>query len=124
MTQAALVSEVGAWGGPFVAIALLFFAFTSIVANYYYGETSLLYIRHDLRLLLPYRLLVLAMVMLGAVAETPLVWAAADVAMGFMALINLTAIVLLSGLVVLILRDYEDQRRTGAERVLRAEALQ
>lgn len=115
MTQAALVSEVGAWGGPFVAIALLFFAFTSIVANYYYGETSLLYIRHDLRLLLPYRLLVLAMVMLGAVAETPLVWAAADVAMGFMALINLTAIVLLSGLVVLVLRDYEDQRRNGAE---------
>ena len=44
-----------------------------------------------------------------------MVWAAADVAMGVMALINLVAILLLSGLVVLILRDYEEQRRFGAE---------
>jgi AGCS family alanine or glycine:cation symporter len=115
LTQAALVAEVGAWGAPFIAIALLFFAFTSIVANYYYGETSLLYIFQSHAALLPYRLLVLVMVMTGAVAETPLVWAAADVAMGLMALINLTAIILLSGLVVKILRDYEEQRHHGVE---------
>ncbi len=115
MTQAALSAEVGPWGGPFVAVALLFFAFTSIVANYYYGETSLLYIRRDRRLLLPYRLLVLCMVMLGAVAKTPLVWAMADVAMGLMALINLAAILLLSGLVALVMRDYDEQRRAGGE---------
>lgn len=113
MTQAALVNEVGAWGAPFIAIALLFFAFTSIVANYYYGETSLAYIRQDPRLLLLYRLLVLGMVMMGAVTDTPLVWDLADVAMGGMALINLVAIVLLSGLLAKVLRDYEKQRRAG-----------
>lgn len=113
MTQTALVTEVGAWGAPFIAIALLFFAFTSIVANYYYGETSLLYIKGDLRVLLPYRLLVLAMIMMGAVTATPLVWNIADVAMGCMALINLVAIVLLGGVLVKVLRDYEKQRKAG-----------
>jgi AGCS family alanine or glycine:cation symporter len=84
-------------------------------APYRFVETSLLYIHGDTYILLPFRLLVLAMVMIVAVAEKPLVWATADVAMGFMALINLVALILLSGIVVKLLRDYEEQRRHGVE---------
>ena len=114
LTQNALSDSVGAWGKPFIAIALVFFAFTSILANYYYGETSLLFINHgDHRALAPFRIVVLAMIVFGALVNATLVWDMADVAMGLMALLNLVAILLLSGKAFAVIGDYEQQRRTG-----------
>lgn len=109
LTQAALVSEVGAWGSAFVAVALQFFAFTSIVANYYFGETSLLFVVPDRRALAPFRLFVLGFVMFGALARIELVWKLADLSMGLMAVLNLVAVVLLSGLAFKVMRDYLEQ---------------
>ena len=113
LTQASLAKQVGSWGSPFVAIILQFFAFTSIVANYYFGETSLLFLAGTRRVLAPFRLIVLGCVMFGAVAELQLVWSLADLSMGLMALLNIVAILLLSPVAFTVIRDYTDQLKGG-----------
>lgn len=115
LTQDSLAAQVGGWGSQFVAIALIFFVFTSIVANYYYGETSVLFINKNHRLLIPLRILVVAMVLFGALAEVPTVWDLADVALGLMAMVNLIAILLLSNQAIRVIKDYEKQLKSGRE---------
>ncbi len=113
LTQEALVSQVGDWGAAFIAIAILLFAFTSIIANYSYGESNIEYIFKCRKAILLYRIAVLAMVLMGAVMDLPLIWSFADLSMGMMAVINLVAIALLSGVAFALMKDYEDQRRAG-----------
>ncbi|GLT17184.1 sodium:alanine symporter [Vibrio zhanjiangensis] len=114
LTQAALSSQVGSWGGIFVAIAIFFFAFTSIIANYSYAETNLIFLEHNHKAGLGiFRIVVLGMVMFGAVASLPVVWSLADVSMGMMAIVNLVAILLLSGIVIKLAKDYNRQLKAG-----------
>lgn len=113
LTQAALGSQIGPMGEYLVAMAILLFAFTSIIANYYYGESNLMFIKNDKRLLMAYRAGVLAMVVWGSVSSLPTVWDFADAAMGVMATINMVAIMMLSGLVAEILKDYDLQVAEG-----------
>ncbi|MGF1785182.1 sodium:alanine symporter family protein [Photobacterium swingsii] len=114
LTQRALSSQVGGWGAIFIAVAIFFFAFTSLVANYSYAETNLIFLEHNHKAgLNVFRVVVLGMVMFGAVADLPTVWAMADVSMGMMAIINLVAIVLLSGTVVKLAADYNKQLSQG-----------
>jgi AGCS family alanine or glycine:cation symporter len=117
LTQESLSTQVGGWGSGFVAIILQFFAFTSIVANYYFGETSVLFLAGTRRVLIPFRTIVLGFVMFGAVAKLQTVWMLADLSMGFMALLNLAAILLLSPIAVKVMRDYTDQLGRGVEPV-------
>ena len=109
LTQDSLSAQVGDWGGQFIAIALVFFSFTSIVANYYYGETTVLFLNGDHRILIPLRLIVMAMVIWGSVQSIDLVWNTADAALGLMALVNLTAILLLAKIAIPVIKDYEKQ---------------
>ena len=114
LTQAAMTVHIGDAGRYFIAVAIFFFAFTSIIGNYAYAENALTY----LKLATPagittLRLLALGMVLWGAVQTVAVVFDAADAAMGLMASINLVAIVLLSGLVVKLLRQYLTQQREG-----------
>jgi AGCS family alanine or glycine:cation symporter len=114
LTQTALSSQVGEWGGIFVAVAIFFFAFTSIIANYSYAETNLIFLEHNHKAGLGiFRIIVLGMVMFGAVASLPVVWALADVSMGLMAIVNLIAILLLSGIVIKLAKDYNRQLDEG-----------
>lgn len=114
LTQRAVSSQVGDWGAVFVAVAIFFFAFTSIIANYSYAETNLIFLEHNHKGGLGlFRLVVLGMVMFGAVASLPVVWALADVSMGLMAIVNLVAILLLSGIVVKLAKDYNRQLSEG-----------
>ena len=114
LTQNALADSVGAWGKPFIAVALVFFAFTSILANYYYGETSLLFINNgNHRQLVVLRIAVLFMIMFGALVNASLIWDMADVAMGIMALLNLVAILILGRVAFAVIDDYNAQRRAG-----------
>lgn len=115
LTQDALSASVGDWGGDFIALALVFFAFTSIVANYYYGETSVLFLNGDHRILIPMRILVVACVFGGAVASVGTVWDIADVALGLMALVNLSALALLSTVGIKVIKNYEAQLKLGLE---------
>lgn len=114
LTQRALSSQVGEWGNIFIAVAIFFFAFTSLVANYSYAETNLIFLGyHHKTGLTVFRCAVLLMVIFGALADLPTVWAMADVSMGMMALINLIAIILLSGTVVKLAADYNKQLSQG-----------
>nr|WP_267134723.1 sodium:alanine symporter family protein [Vibrio sp. A1-b2] len=114
LTQRALSSQVGDWGGVFIAMAIFFFAFTSIIANYSYAETNLIFLEHNNKKgLVVFRLIFLSMVMFGALATLPTVWAMADVSMGLMAIVNLIAILLLSGTVIKLAKDYNRQLDAG-----------
>ena len=113
LTQSALESEVGSIGATFVAVAVFFFAFTSIVSNYYYGETNLQFISSKRWPVTVYRFLVGGMVMVGSVTSLDLVWAMADIFMGLMTLCNLLAIFLLGKYAIRLLRDYQAQRKAG-----------
>ncbi|SPW30594.1 Na+/alanine symporter [Edwardsiella tarda] len=119
LTQRALSSAVGDWGGTFIAVAIFFFAFTSIIANYAYAESNLIFLEHNHPSgLIFLRLGTLGMVMFGALAELPLVWKMADLSMALMAITNLIAILLLSGVAFKLARDYNHQRRLGLVPIL------
>ena len=115
LTQAALSAEVGSAGGIFVALAILLFAFSSIIGNYYYGEANIRFITSQKWVLLLYRLMVGGMVLFGALASLDLVWSLADVTMGLMTICNLIAIALLSKQAFLLLQDYMQQKRSGTK---------
>ena len=112
LTQFALIVHVGVWAKYFLAIVILFFAFTSVVANYYYAESNLKYIHPSPTLLFIMRLLVLAMVVFGAVSSMMFVWDLADLTMAFMAIINMISILLLSKIAIRALKDYETQEKS------------
>lgn len=113
LTQRALESEIGKIGSSFIAIAVFFFAFTSIVSNYYYGETNLRFIRDSDSLIVGYRLSVGAMVLIGSLTSLEFVWGLADMFMGLMTLCNLTALAFLGRYAIILLRDYNSQRTKG-----------
>lgn len=121
LTQAALAEHVGGAGAWFVAVAIFFFAFTSIIGNYSYAENAVIYIGHGHTTgFVLLRLGTLAMVVWGALQSVATVFNVADASMGLMATINLVAIVLLSATVVKLTRDYFAQRKAGIEPVFHA----
>lgn len=114
LTQVSLDAEVGrGLGTIFVAVAIFCFAFTSIVANYYYGETNLQFITSRRWVISVYRLLVAAMVFIGAISTLDFVWAFADITMGLMTICNLAAIAVLGRYAIILLDDYRAQRLRG-----------
>lgn len=114
LTQAAMTVHIGEAGRYFIAVAIFFFAFTSIIGNYAYSEAAMVYLGvGGNTFLMGLRVAVLAMVVWGAQATVAVVFDAADAAMGLMASINLVAICLLSGTVVKLTRDYFAQKRSG-----------
>ena len=114
LTQLALVEHLGQWGDEFVSLALVLFAFSSILYNYYLGENSLSYLSNDNRTLLDvFRLLVLGLVLWGALQDLSTVFAFADLTMGLLGLVNLLAIGLLYRTGLRLLRDYDGQMAAG-----------
>ena len=121
--QAALGATFGPAGNWFITVMTLFFAFTTILGNYYYCESNLHYIlsREARKMeLLVFRIIAVLIVFQGARLNFSLVWDTADVTMGFMALINLPSIVLLAKPALLALQDYTRQRREGKDPVFHA----
>jgi len=118
LTQEAMVMHIGEAGRYFIAIAIFFFAFTSIIGNYAYAENAMVFLKLDNRgTISALRIAVLLMVVWGAVQTVAVVFNAADAAMGLMATVNLIAIVLLSGTVAKLTKDYFDQKKaTGNPR--------
>lgn len=123
LTQASLDVHLGSWAPYFLAIAILFFAFSSIIGNYYYGETNIEFINAHSGWLTAYRFGVLAMVMFGALAQVQLVWNMADLFMGFMAVLNLVVIAMLGKIAFKVLDDYTAQRKAGKNPVFFAKNI-
>ena len=119
LTQEALTTQIGGAGRIFVAIAIFFFAFSSIIGNYYYGEANIKFITSSRKVLNAYRLLVGVMVMSGAAMSLQTVWSLADLTMALMTLCNIAAILLLGGQVMTLLKDYRKQKSAGLDPVFR-----
>ena len=125
--QAAVESILPGWGAGFVALALFFFAFTTIMAYYYMAETNLTYVAgtgrtHPLAILL-LRLGIMAMVVFGAFHNATQAWALGDIGVGLMAWLNIIAILILHKPAMLALRDYEAQKKAGKDPVFDPDAL-
>ena len=114
LTQAALSAEVGAFGPPFIAVAIFLFAFSSIIGNYYYGEANIRFLTSSTSVLTVYRLLSGgAMVMFGALASLEFVWNLGDLCMALLTACNLFAIIALGKYAFRLLDDYRQQKRKG-----------
>jgi AGCS family alanine or glycine:cation symporter len=124
LTQEALVSSLGPWVNVVLILIMLLLGFTSIIGNYYYGESNVEFLSSGNRgVLMGYRALATVMVLVGAVAATGLLWDLGDAIMGLMALVNLIAIGLLSGKAFRLLKDYQAQRKAGRNPVFTRDRL-
>ena len=117
LTQAALSFHIGEIGKTLIAVAILFFAFSSIIGNYYYGESNVAFLcngsRHTSTVINAYRLVLGLLVFLGSLMTIDLVWALVDFCMVIMTTCNLIAILILGRYALRLLDDYQQQRRAG-----------
>jgi len=124
--QTALENIMPGFGSLFVAIALLFFAGTTIVAYYYIAETNISYLNRATNR--PWMGLVLKLCMIsatiyGAVKTADVAWALGDLGVGLMAWLNIIAILLMRNTAFKCLRDYEAQKKLGKDPEFDPQAL-
>ena len=118
-TQYALESVMGGFGKTFVAVALFFFAFTTLLAYYYIAETNVAYIRRTIRFpgeLVILKFALMTSVFYGTIRSADLAWALGDVGVGIMAWLNIVGILILflmGSPALKALKDYERQRKEG-----------
>ena len=116
--QAAVESVIPGFGAAFVAVAIFFFAFTTIMAYYYMAETNLTYLNDNAKrplTVLVLRLGIIGMVIFGAVHNAQLAWALGDIGVGLMAWLNIVAILIVQKPAMIALRDYERQKKLGLD---------
>lgn len=111
--QAAIKANVGEWGIHFITVSIFAFAFTSLIGNYCYAESNILFIKNNKVVLNLFRITCLVAIFLGAQADFSVVWNLADVTMGFMAIVNIIAMFLLGKVALKVLRNYEEQKKAG-----------
>lgn len=114
LTQVALESEIGSSGPVFVAVAIFLFAFSSIIANYYYGEANIRFMTSSRRVMTIYRVCSGGvMVMIGALVTLEVAWNMIDFCMALLTACNLVAIMALGKYAFRLLDDYRRQKREG-----------
>ena len=114
LTQSALQSKIGDAGPVFIAVAIFLFAFSSIIANYYYGEANIRFMTKSRSVMTVYRILSGGvMVMLGALVSLDMAWNMVDLCMALLAACNLVAIIALGKYAFRLLDDYRSQKRQG-----------
>lgn len=115
-TQAAVDSVLKGFGGQFVSIALIFFVFTTLMAYYFYSESSIIYIfssgkkgsrKAENLCIWLFRFAILGATVFGAVRETNVIWQLGDIGVGIMAWINVAALLLLCPKAIYSLKEYE-----------------
>ena len=115
--QKAISANVGNWGIHFITFSIFAFAFTSLIGNYCYAESNILFIKNNKVLLNIFRVTCLAAVFLGAQADFGMVWNLADVTMGLMAIVNIIAMFMLGKIALKVLKHYEKQKKEGKKPV-------
>lgn len=124
LTQVALSHSVGSWGAMFITVCIFLFAFSSVIGNYYYGETNLEFLGVSKTTLNVFRALVVAFVFWGCIAPLGFVWDLADMFMGIMALMNIIVITILSPKAIVVIKDYFRQRKEGKNPTFSAKAIE
>ena len=119
LVQAAFAEHfMGNWGYPFIAVCLLFFAFSTVIGWYYFGESNIRYL-FGAKALLPYQILVMAFIFTGSVLKIDLVWELPDFFNGIMVIPNLIAILFLSNKVAKLLKEYNENIPYDREKFLK-----
>ena len=113
LTQLALTNEIGSTGAVLIAILIFFFAFSSVIGNYYYGECNLFFMTKNPSVMFCFRLLVGAVVCIGAISTLEVAWGLVDIFMFIMTACNLVAIILLGKYAIRCLDDYRRQHALG-----------
>ncbi|UTW04119.1 alanine:cation symporter family protein [Amphritea atlantica] len=120
-TQQAIEKVLPGLGNPFVAFALFFFSFTTILAYYYIAETNIAYIQRTIKIpgmIGALKLVLMAATFYGAVKTANLAWGLGDIGVGLMAWLNIAGILIIffmSKPALKALRDYEAQHKAGVE---------
>ena len=112
LAQAAFNTVFGSFGNIFIAVCMLFFAFSTIIGWFFFGETNVKYL-FGKRAVPVYSALVIVFVILGSIMKVDLVWSLSDMFNGLMVLPNLIGVLALTGVVVLLSREHDEQRRLG-----------
>ncbi|WP_017614033.1 alanine/glycine:cation symporter family protein [Nocardiopsis salina] len=123
LTQFALTAQLGPWALHLMTFIIALVAFTSVLGNYYYGESNIEYLSGNERVLFVYKCLFLVATFLGSLGEIALIWSLADTTMGMMAAVNLIAIAPLTVIACRLLKDYNEQRRLGLDPVFTRDRL-
>lgn len=121
-TQMAIESVMPGIGNPFIAIALFFFSFTTLLAYYYIAESNVAYIRRSIKLngaMFALKVLLIIAVFIGAVIKAKIVWDLGDIGLGIMAWVNIIGILIIFFMgrpAMKALKDYEQQRKNGVSK--------
>lgn len=124
--QAALTETLGAFGPIFITIAMILFAFTTLIGNLFYVDKCIVHIFGKMpgkAFMTIYYIVASAIIFIGAGLSADLLWGIADLTMGGMALINMPVILYLGKYVFRALKDYEKQRKDGVEPVFKAKNI-
>ena len=117
LTGHAMEHHLGSFGGWFLLAAIFLFAYSTIIANYFYGETNIRYICNKSWAVFVFRILSGIVVLLGGFMTLQQTWSIVDLAMALMTILNLIAVVLLSKYAFRLLQDFQKQRKEGKDPV-------
>ena len=125
--QNAMSTNLGSFGPIFITIAMVLFAFTTLLGNLFYVDNALVFINNkkipSKKFMIFFNIICSIVVFVGAIIPMSMAWALADITMGGMALINIPCIVILGGVVYKALVDYENQRKEGKNPVFKAKDI-
>ena len=109
LAQSAFSSGFGSFGNIFIAICMLFFAFTTIVGWYYFGEVNVRSLLGE-KFVKPFAVIVLVCIVIGSTLKVDLVWSLSDVFNGLMVLPNLIALLACTAIIVKTTKDYDSKK--------------
>jgi len=115
--QKAISANIGEWGIHFITFSIFAFAFSSVIGNYFYAESNILFIKNSKVVLNMFRVTCVLAVFLGAQSDFTMAWNLADVTMGFMAIVNIIAMFMLGNVAIKVLKHYEHKKKEGREPV-------
>lgn len=119
--QNAISSLFGHVGPVFITVAMILFAFTTLLGNLYYTDNALAYMNHKKmpgkKFMLGFKIFCIVVIFVGAIIPSKAAWALADISMGGMTMINIPACMILGGTAFKALRDYEKQKKEGKDPV-------
>ena len=121
LTKHAMEYHLGAMGGWYLTAAIFLFAYSTIIANYFYGETNIRFIYDKPWTIFVFRLLSGIVVLIGGYLTLQQAWSIVDLAMALMTILNLIAVVCLSKYAFRLLQDYLQQRKEGKDPVFHKE---
>ncbi|WP_336614120.1 alanine/glycine:cation symporter family protein [Campylobacter sp. RM12654] len=123
MVQQSMMEYYGTWGLHFITFAVILFAVTSLIGNFYYADANVKNLTKNNLNELVFKISAVAMVFIGSQLDLKVAWDLADITMAAMASINIIAILLLSPILIKCLKDYDEQKKRGLDPVFSAKKL-